>query len=453
MSNPTVAQEASSQLPVLARGLFAARREEFLRRLGTGAAIFRSAPEYIRSNDSHYRYRQDSDFYYLTGFEEPDAVCLLLPEHKEHRFVLFVRPRNPEREVWDGRRYGPEGALAHFAPDAAYSIEQLDEHLQKYLEHADLIHYRFGRDEQFDQKIFELLKRFRFLRQRNGTGPYGIIDPGEILHEMRLYKSAEELILMRKAADIAAEAHSQAMRATRAGKYEFEIEAVIENSFRRAGARAPAYNSIVGSGPNTTILHYNDNNRRMNDGELLLVDAGAEYEYYCSDITRTYPVNGRFTRAQRAIYEIVLEAQLAAIELVAPGVAFMDVHERALNVIVDGLIRLGLLTGDRQKIMEEEQYKKFFMHRTSHWLGTDVHDVGKYRVNNESRKLGAGMVITVEPGIYIAEGSEAPAEYFNIGVRIEDDVLVTESGHEVLTARAPKQIAELESIIGRGEDQ
>jgi Xaa-Pro aminopeptidase len=374
-----------------------------------------------------------------------------LPAHPEHKYVLFVRPRNPEREIWDGRRAGPEGALKDFGVDIAYSIEQLDEQLPKYLENVDLIHYRFGRDSAFDEKIFNLLKRFRFHRQRNGVGPYGIIDSGEIVHEMRLHKSSAEMTIMNYAANIAAQAHEAAMRAARPGMFEFEIEALIEQRFRRAGALAPAYNTIVGAGPNATILHYIENSREMRDGELLLVDAGAEYEYYCSDITRTYPINGRFTRAQREIYEIVLDAQLAAIDRVAPGVAFADVHQSALEVIIDGLLRLGLLSGDKQEIISENKYQKFFMHRTSHWLGGDVHDVGKYKLGADSRPLAAGMVLTVEPGIYIGELSDVASQYHNIGVRIEDDILVTEKGACVLTARAPKQIADLESIIGRGD--
>jgi Xaa-Pro aminopeptidase len=432
----------------LPASVYAERRAEFMRRLGTGAAIFRSAPSAVRSNDSDYKFRQDSDFHYLTGFDEPDSVCLLLPEHPEHKFVLFVRPRNPEREVWDGRRAGPEGAQQNFGADAAFSIEELNEKLLKYIEHAGLIHYRFGRDTEFDDKVFDLVKSYRFLRQRTGVGPYGILDPGEILHEMRLFKSTEELELMRRSARIAAGAHEAAMRAVQPGMYEFEIEAIIENHFRRNGANGPAYTSIVGSGLNATILHYHENTRQIGDNELLLVDAGAEYEYYCSDITRTYPATGKFTREQREIYEIVLEAQLQAIDRVRPGTPFIEVHQRALEVIVEGLLRLGLLEGEKEKVIEEATYRKFYMHRTSHWIGVDVHDVGKYQTGGESRKLEPGMILTVEPGIYIGDIADVPAEYRNIGVRIEDDVLVTEQGNEVLTSDAPKQIAELESIIG-----
>lgn len=437
-----------SNLPKLPKSTFAERRHAFMKQMGKGAAIFHSAPESIRSNDTHYRYRQDSDLYYLTGFTEPETVCLLLPEHPEHKFVLFVRPRNPERETWDGRRFGPEGAINEFGADAAYSIEELDTHLPKYLENVDLIHYSLGLDSQFDKRIIDLIKRYRYLRQRNGAGPYGILDPGIILQEMRIFKTEDEVVLMRQAANIAAEAHKNAMRAVHPGMFEFEIESIIEQHFRRSGALAPAYNSIVGTGANGTILHYIENNAQLKDGDLLLVDAGAEYEYYCSDITRTFPVNGKFSAAQAEIYQIVLNAQLKAIEMVRPGTKFTDVHQAALDVIIDGLIGLGLLPDDREKVVKETLYQKFFMHRTSHWLGIDVHDVGNYRGSDDARLLSPGMVLTVEPGIYIGELPEVPIQYHNIGIRIEDDLLVTETGYEVLTVNVPKSIEDLEALIG-----
>lgn len=435
--------------PVLSQSVYAKRRKDFLERLGKGVAIFASAPTSIRSNDTEYRYRQNSDLYYLTGLTEPESVCLLMPEHPDHKFVLFVRPRNPEKEIWDGRRFGPEGAQQHFQADAAYSIEKLDEELPKYLEKVDSIYYSLGQDSRFDQRIINQIKYFRSIRRRNGVGPYTVIDPVEILQEMRLIKSFEEQNLMRYSANIAAQGHIAAMEQVKPGMYEFEIEAIIENQFRRYGALAPAYNSIVGSGLNATILHYVENNRQIQDNELLLVDAGAEYEYYCSDITRTYPANGRFTKAQREIYEIVLAAQLAAIKEVKPGVAFDDIHKKALDVIIDGLLDLGLLSGEKEEIIKEKKHEKFFMHRTSHWLGVDTHDVGKYKVENESRHLEPGIILTVEPGIYIGENPDVPIKYHNIGVRIEDDLLVTSQGAEILTANAPKQINELENIIGR----
>lgn len=435
--------------PILPQSIYAKRRQEFLARLGKGVAIFASAPSLIRSNDTEYRYRQNSDLYYLTGLTEPESVCLLAPEHPEHKFVLFVRPRNQEKETWEGRRFGPEGAQAYFNADATYSIEKLDEELPKYLEKIDLIYYSLGQDSRFDQRIINQIKYFRSMRRRNGIGPYVVIDPIEILQEMRLIKSPEEQELMRYSANIAAKGHIAAMEQVKPGMYEFEIEAIIENEFRRFGALAPAYNSIIGSGRNATILHYVENNKQLQDNELLLVDAGAEYEYYCSDITRTYPVNGRFTKEQREIYEIVLSAQLLAIEQVKPGVAFDDVHKVALNTIVDGLLDLGLLEGDREEVIKEKKHEKFFMHRTSHWLGTDTHDVGKYKIQEESRKLEPGMVLTVEPGIYIGENPDVPIKYHNIGVRIEDDLLITNQGAEILTSAVPKQIKDLENIIGR----
>jgi Xaa-Pro aminopeptidase len=435
--------------PVLPQSVYAKRREDFLSRLGNGVAIFASAIPSVRSNDTEYRYRQNSDLYYLTGLTEPESVCLLMPNHPEHKFVLFVRPRNQEKEIWDGRRFGPEGAQSYFGADAAYSIEDLDKELPKYLEKVDSIYYSFGLDPRFDQRIINQLKYFRLMRRRNGVGPYSVIDPVEILQEMRLIKSSEEQDLMRHSASIAAQAHIAAMEQVKVGMYEFEIESIIENHFRRSGALAPAYNTIVGSGANATILHYVENNKQLQENELLLVDAGAEYEYYCSDITRTYPVNGRFTKAQREIYEIVLNAQLAAIEKVKPGQTFEAAHYAALDTIVEGLINLGLLVGDKEEIIKEKKYEKFFMHRTGHWLGTDTHDVGKYKVNDESRKLEPGMILTVEPGIYIGENPDVPIQYHNIGIRIEDDLLVTNQGAEILTSQAPKQIDELENIIGR----
>lgn len=449
MRNATLAVKPDLESrPRLRQEVFARRRKEFMTQIGNGVAIFRSAPPAVRTHDTEYRYRQDSDFHYLTGFPEPDALCLLIPNHPEHQYVLFVRPRNPEREVWEGHRYGPEAAKEIFRADAAYSIEELQEWMPKYLEHADLIHYRFGRDEAFDRRVFEWLKYFRPIRQRTGHGPYGLLDPAEILHEMRLYKSSEELELMRHSAQIASRAHIDAMLACRPGMYEFEIEAVVENRFRREGAAAPAYHSIVASGINATILHYVQNQSQMQDGDLLLVDAGAEYEHYCSDITRTYPVNGRFTTPQRELYEVVLEAQKRAVDMVAPGIRFDQIHDLAVEILLDGLLKLRLLTVDRETALKDSLYKKFYMHRTSHWLGIDVHDAGKYRSAEESRLLEPGMVLTVEPGLYIPDTEDMPKHFRGIGIRIEDDVLVTSDGHEVLTQEVPKEVAELEAIIG-----
>lgn len=415
--------------------------------MGSAAALFRSAPLLVRSNDAEYRYRQDSDFYYLTGFVEPDAVCLLLPE----KYVLFVRPRNKERELWEGSRCGPEAAKELFGADEAYSIDEIDELLPMYLEHVDLLYYSLGRDEEFDRRVFRWLRHFRTVRQRSGRGPYGVLDPSEVLHEMRLYKSSEEVKLIRQAAKISAAAHLEAMAACRPGMYEFEIEAILEHRFRREGANAPAYTPIVGSGPNATILHYTANRRRMMDGDLLLVDAGAEYEYYCADITRTYPVNSRFTQPQRELYELVLRAQKAAIETVRPGVRFDEVHKCAVQVLLEGLLSLGFVKADLEAALENGLYRRYYMHRTSHWLGIDVHDVGKYMLDGVSRTLEPGMVLTVEPGLYIPNEEDVPERYRGLGIRIEDDVLVTSAGREVLTEGLPKEIEELEAMVGRYE--
>jgi len=425
-------------------------RAKLIEKIGGGVAIFTSAPISIRANDIDYEYRQDSDFYYLTGFEEPESVCVLVANNGHSKFILFVRPRDKEREVWDGKRAGTQGAIREFGADEAYSIKQLDEILPKLLDTADKLYYSLGKEEWFDKKILRLMRYYKRMRPRSGKGPSAIIDPSEIIHEMRLFKSDEEVEVLQQAVSIAAEAHIEAMKTVRPGMFEYEIEALIEFIFRKSGATGPAYPTIVASGPNATTLHYNSNRRRIEDGDLLLVDAGAEYRYYCSDITRTYPANGKFTAEQKTIYNIVLGAQLAAIEMIKPGVSFIDIHNKAVEVIVDGLLRIGLLRGNSEEIIKDEGYKKFFMHRTGHWLGMDVHDVGNYKVDDQWRKIEPGMIMTVEPGIYIPEETEGvPPRYWNIGVRIEDDVLVTEEGCRVLSARVPKLVDEIESLMAQ----
>jgi Xaa-Pro aminopeptidase len=359
---------------------------------------------------------------------------------------LFVRPRDPEREVWDGARSGVEGAVADFGADAAWPIAELATRLPDYLQDHDRLLYRFGKDRVFDDKILAALDATRG-RARRGVGwPTQIVDPAAVLHEMRLFKAKEELDAMKKAAAITREAHLGAMRLAKPGRYEYEVEALLREVFRKNGSERPAYAPIVGSGANATVLHYIHNSKRIEEGDLLLVDAGCEYDYYASDVTRTYPVGGKFTPAQRAIYQVVLDAQLAAIEATRPGVTLDDLHQLSVDVIVDGLLALGLLSGDRSKIVDDKLYRPFFMHRTSHWLGMDVHDVGAYYREKKPRPLEAGMVITVEPGVYIAAGNASVApQYRGIGVRIEDDVLVTAGGHLNLTADIPKTVGELES--------
>ncbi len=425
------------------------RRTRFLEALGSGVAVLAAAPTRVRSNDSDYKYRPDSDLFYLTGFAEPEAVAVFAPNHPEHRFVLFVRPRDPERETWDGRRAGIDGAIARYGADVAFDIKDLDERLPEYLDGCPTLHYQMGRDEAFDRRILGHLNSYRTSRRNKPEGPKSIVEPGEILHEMRLIKSDEDVELMRRAASISCEAHRAAMAACRPGMHEFELEALVEYTFRRNGALGPSYTSIVGSGPNATILHYIENNRRIEDGDLVLIDAGAEFAYFAADITRTWPANGTFSPEQRAIYELVLEAQVEAVEATRPGARMQDVHDGVVRTLTTGLVRLGLLDGPVDKLIEDGAFRAFYMHKTGHYLGLDVHDVGKYRDGEEWRPLAPGMVVTVEPGLYIAEDCpDVEPRWRGIGVRIEDDVLITASGNEVLSAGAPKAVAEIEQLVG-----
>jgi Xaa-Pro aminopeptidase len=426
--------------------IYADRRKALMAQLEGGVAVLPSAPVAIRNNDVEHEYRQDSDFYYLTGFDEPESVLVLATQHPDHRAVLFVRPRDPEREVWDGSRAGVEGAVRDFGADAAFPIGELAARLPDYLQNHERLLFRFGKDRAFDDKMVAALDMTR-ARARRGVGwPTSVVDPAAVLHEMRLFKSKHELAAMQKAAAITRDAHLGAMRLAKPGRYEYEVDALLREVFRKNGSERPAYAPIVGAGKNATVLHYRSNSKRIEEGDLLLVDAGCEYDYYASDVTRTWPVSGKFTAPQRAIYEVVLASQLAAIDATRPGATLEDIHRRALEVIVDGLSALGLLSGDRQKNIDEALYRPFFMHRTSHWLGMDVHDVGAYFRAQKPRPLEPGMVLTVEPGIYIAENNaQAPESYRGIGVRIEDDILVTPDGHLNLTADIPKTVSELES--------
>jgi Xaa-Pro aminopeptidase len=424
---------------------------EFMRRMEPNSvAVLPAAREVTRSNDTEYRFRQDSDFYYLTGFREPDAVAVVAPS-KQEKYTLFVRPRDREKETWTGRRAGIEGAKEVYGADAAYSVEEFQEKLAELLAGARNLYYRLGNgNPELDQTIIRQLSAMRGRGWRGVRAPQAIVDPGTILHEMRLFKTDEEIALMQRAADIAAEAHREAMASARPGMKEYEIEALIEYAFRRAGASAPAYNSIVGAGANATILHYVSNESTLRDGDLLLIDAGAEYEGFASDITRTFPVSGRFADAQRDIYSLVLDCQEQCIRMVAPGVTMDEMHARSVEILTEGMVRLGLLKGDVKKLIEDEEYKKFYMHRLGHYLGMDVHDVGLYHTDGQPRPVEAGMVLTVEPGLYIAEDAEdIPDKYRGIGVRIEDDVLVTAEGHRVLTDKAPKRVEEVEELTAR----
>jgi Xaa-Pro aminopeptidase len=417
--------------------MFIEHRKRFLDAMGEGVALLPAAPVAMRNNDVDHPYRQDSDFYYVTGFHEPRSVCVLSTVHPEHRCVLFVQARDPERETWDGPRAGVDGAVERFGADAAFPIEELDERLPGYLQDVDLLYYRLGADRGFDDRVLRAIEAVRRLVRKGVRHPARIVEPGVILHEMRLRKTAEELERMRRAAAITAEAHARAREVAAPGMYEYEVEAEMLRVFRRHGGE-PAYGCIVASGSNATVLHHRSNDRRMEAGDLLLIDAGCEHGCYASDVTRTFAVGAEMSGEQRAVYDVVLAAQERAIEAVRPGASLEDVHQAALGVLVDGVIDLGWIEGPRDQALEQETYKPFYMHRTSHWLGMDVHDVGAYRVGGAPRPLEAGMVLTVEPGLYVARDADVDPRFQGIGVRIEDDVLVTDGGREVLTAAIPK---------------
>jgi Xaa-Pro aminopeptidase len=446
---PVLTHEPIRRLPA---ATFASRRAVVLARLDGGVAIVRSNPEQTRSHDTEFPFRQDSDLWWLTGFGEPDSVLVLTDRHPEHRAVLFVRPRDPEKETWHGRRAGVEGALRDYGVDATFSIDELDAKLPGYLEGAGKLYSTPGVDPRFDARVEGWLAASRRVRARSGKGPHTRIDLAALTHEPRLFKAAEELALLRRACDISAEAHNAALEATRPGMHEYEVEALVNYVFRARGARAPGYNSIVAGGINGTILHYTENESRLADGQLLLIDAGAEVEGYTADITRTFPVGERFTPTQRSVYDIVLAAQEAGIAAVRPGVRFDDVHHACLTVLVDGLVSLGVLEGTVEELIATRAYQPFYMHRTSHWLGLDVHDVGLYvDAQGESRPLAAGMVLTVEPGLYFGDTTvDYDPKWRGIGIRIEDDVAVTEKGHAILSERALKSVADVEAARARG---
>ncbi|MEH2462101.1 aminopeptidase P N-terminal domain-containing protein [Nostoc sp.] len=428
------------------------RREQLMAKIGDGTAIFRSAPMAVMHNDVEHVYRQDSDFFYLTGFNEPQAVAVLAPHHSEHRFVLFVQPKDREKEVWTGYLSGVDAAKEIYGADEAYAISELDEKLPQYLEKASRIYYHFGRDRTFNDQILTHYQSLLRTYPKRGTGPIAIEDTGTVLNSMRLIKSEAELGLMRQAVAIAVEAHNYAQEIATPGRYEYEIQAEMERIFRVRGGLGPAYPSIVASGVNACVLHYIENNRQMQDGELLLIDAGCTYGYYNSDITRTFPVGGKFTPEQKTLYEIVLEAQKQAIAQVKPGNPFKLIHDTAVRVLTEGLVELGILKGEIDKLIEEEKYKPYYMHRTSHWLGLDVHDVGVYQHGEDKPQiLQPGQILTVEPGLYIVPDTklaedqpETDPRWIGIGIRIEDDLLVTPDGNEVLTAGVPKAVNEVE---------
>lgn len=427
---------------------FQRRRQELMRMMEPGSiAVLPAAPERVRNRDTLYPYRQDSDFYYLTGFSEPEAVLVLAPGRKQGEYILFCRERDPAREIWDGARAGQDGAVRDFGADDAFPISDLDDILPGMIEGRSKLYHTMGVDLEFDHQVIGWVNHVRELARNGARAPGEFVSLQHLLHEMRLIKSRAEVALMRKAAEVSASAHRRAMEICRPGLMEYEVEAEFQAIFRRHNGY-PAYIPIVGGGDNACVLHYVDNDQELKDGDLLLIDAGVEIDCYASDITRTFPVSGRFSAEQRVIYELVLKSQEAAIAAIAPGRNWNEFHEAATRVLTEGLIELGLLEGSLEQALETESYRRFYMHRTGHWLGMDVHDVGDYKVDDEWRLLEPGMVMTVEPGLYIAPQSEGvDPRWWGIGVRIEDDVLVTRSGREVLTSDVPKQVEEIEALM------
>ncbi|MCH8542440.1 MAG: Xaa-Pro aminopeptidase [Alcanivorax sp.] len=432
----------------ISRQEFARRRRTLMAQMEENSiAILPAAPERTRNRDVEHPYRQDSDFWYLSGFPEPEAVMALIPGREHGEFVVFCRERDRTMEIWNGYRAGPEGAVEKYGADDAFPISDINEILPGLIEGRERVYYDLGRDADFDRQVMSWVNSIR-AKVRTGAHPPGeFLALTHLLHDMRLYKSAAELKVMRRAGEIAAAAHIRAMRAVHPGMYEYQLEAEYLHEFMRHGARSPAYPSIVGGGANACILHYIENSEKLRDGDLVLVDAGCEYHSYASDITRTFPVSGRFSRDQQALYEVVLAAQDAAIEEVRPGQHWNAFHEAALTVLTQGLRDLGLLKGEVTELIETEAYKPFFMHRTGHWLGLDVHDVGDYKVHGAWRVLEPGMVVTVEPGLYISpDDTSVDSRWRGIGIRIEDDVAVTREGHDILTIDVPKRVADIEAL-------
>lgn len=432
------------------------RRERLMERMGQGSiGLWMSPPTRMRNADSDYLFRQHSDILYLTGCPSPETAVVLRPSAETERFVLFVQPRDVDKEIWTGRRLGPDRAKAKYGADAAYPIADLPKKMASYLVDEERFFYRMGQDADQDRQVTRWLEQVRRQRRQGKRTPGRIMDPDELLHELRLFKDQAELDLMRRAAQLTSEAHAHAMKVVRPNMSEYQLEAAIAYHLRKHGCKGMSYNPIVGGGENATILHYNENDDTLKDGDLVLIDAGAEYKHYAADITRTFPVNGTFSDAQRKVYQIVLEAEEAAIAVAKPGNRFDDIHQAAVRRITQGLSELGVLTGELDALIEDEAYKPYYMHKTGHWLGLDVHDPGNYfEDDGSSRILKPGMVLTIEPGLYFNIHYHDRPEvrpYHGIGIRIEDDILITEDGHENLTASCPKQIDEIEAIACTAE--
>jgi Xaa-Pro aminopeptidase len=437
----------------LSAAAFAQHRQTLMASMAPNSiAIVPAARPKIRSRDTDFHFRQDSDFYYLSGFEEPEALLVLIPGRGAGEFIVFCRERNKEKEIWEGYMAGPEGVKARFGVDEALAITALDEELPRLMDGCERIYYPLGRDEKFDASILVWLAKVQAKARSGAQAPSMFCDLSTLVNEMRLIKSAEEIALLRRSCALAAKAHIRAMKYCKPGLFEFQLEAEILHEFAMSGARSPAYNTIVGGGPNACILHYINNSEPLNDGDLVLVDAGCELNYFAADITRTYPVNGKFSIEQAALYSLVLKAQHAALAIIAPGCKWNEPHDLSVRVITEGLIDLGLLMGELDTLISEGAYKRFYMHRVGHWLGMDVHDVGSYKLAGQWRELQPGMVMTVEPGIYVAQDDETvEPRWRGIGIRIEDDVVVTETGCEVLTAGVPKEIAEIEALMAKSD--
>lgn len=433
----------------IAQHEFARRRARLMQALPAGSmALVAAASLKSRNRDSEYPFRQHSDFYYLTGFNEPDAILLLMPGRAEGEAVMFCPPRDPQMEIWTGYRAGPEGCVRDFGMDQAIDLDRIDEELPRLLDGWQRLYYSIGMDEALDTRVRGWLNALRAQARLGSSAPVELALLDRLLHEQRLFKSDAEQALMRRAGEISAQAHCQAMRACRPGLYEYQLEAEITAVCMHEGARFQAYSPIVGGGANGCILHYIENEDPLQDGDLVLIDAGCELDNYASDITRTFPVNGRFSQEQAQLYQLVLDIQEACIEAIRPGVPFNEIHDLSVRMLTEGLVKLGLLEGELEQLIEEGAYRRFYMHRVGHWLGMDVHDVGDYKVHGEWRPLEPGMVMTVEPGVYIAPHDETvPLKWRGIGIRIEDDVLVTERGYEVLTAGVPKRIADIEALM------
>ena len=430
---------------------YAKRRRQLMSDMGDNSiAIIPSANEVIRNSDVHYAFRQDSDFFYLTGFDEPESVAVFIPGREHGEFVIFCRERDKTRELWDGFREGPEGACANYHADDAFPISDIDDILPGLIEGRDRVYYSLGRHKEFDAQVMNWINTIRAGVRTGSHPPEEFVDLNHLLHDLRLYKSADEIKTLQASADISARAHMRAMKACKAGVFEYQLEAEILHEFAMAGARQAAYSSIVGGGANACILHYVENREVLKDGDLVLIDAGSDYQYYAADITRTFPVNGKFSAEQAALYQLVLDAQTAAIDVTLAGNHWNQAHDATVQVITQGLVTLGLLHGNVDELIDAQAYKAFYMHRAGHWLGMDVHDVGDYKVNNEWRVLETGMVLTVEPGIYVAvDNMDVDEKWRGIGIRIEDDVVVTKTGNHVLTHNVVKEIADIEALMAQ----